>query len=112
MKKISNPVIVEILKKMCEYAEVNYDDINFSDISYRENFYTKGQMFMFMNWLSSHIFCMNIKELEVLVGNGIGRLYYKRRKKAVQLANEFVKNLGFKVKETNNHKLNNKKKWE
>lgn len=108
MKEISSPVIVKILKKMCEYAEVNYNDINFTDISYRETIYTKEQMFKFMNWLTSYVYNMTIKELDVLVGKNTGRFYYKRKKKAVQIALEFSKNLGFCVKEDNN-KLNTDK---
>lgn len=98
-KEIQNPVVTEILKKMCEFANVKYEDITWTDQSHRKIEYTPKQLYLFVNWLGEHFFTMTIKDLGFFVGEKSARLYYKRKKKAVMLAMKFAEDFGFKVKE-------------
>ena len=108
-KEINNKVVIPILKKMCEIAGHDYDKIVWTDRSHKKLTYTQKNQFEFLTWLADYIYNLKMNEIELLVG-GMPKLYYKKKKKARNLAAEFVYRLGFSIEDKKKQSLNNKEK--
>lgn len=82
-----------ILRKMCDFAGIEYGCVNFSDGSHLQLTWTKQQQKDFTDWLANEI--LN----SALIRSHLTRFpnLYKGKYRARQLANEFVLKHGFRV---------------
>ena len=94
-KKFGSHVEI-ILKKMCEYVNVNYDDLDFhndEDPYYWKHMWTKRQEEDFRKWMADYLYNNTEARKEVM------KFPIKRKKSCEGVANFFVFNHGWKLKD-------------
>ena len=93
-KRISNPYLIQILKRMCSIVGANYDEIDFSIPGWYTKYeWTKEQEQDFIDWLTEYLYS-NTKARRSLM-----TISRKNKKLARQAAEQFVFMFGWKTKQ-------------
>lgn len=82
-----------ILRKMCDFAGIEYGYVNWSDGSHLQLTWTKQQQNDFTDWLANEI------NNSALIRRNLTRFpnLVKGKYRSMRLAREFVANYGFRV---------------
>ena len=82
-----------ILRKMCDFAGIEYGCVNWSDGSHLQLTWTKQQQKDFTDWLANEI------NNSALIRRNLTRFpnLVKGKYRSMRLAREFVANYGFRV---------------
>ena len=82
-----------ILRKMCDFAGIEYGCVNWSDGSHLQLTWTKQQQNDFTDWLANEI------NNSALIRRNLTRFpnLVKGKYRSMRLAKEFVANYGFRV---------------
>ena len=82
-----------ILRKMCDFAGIEYGCVNWSDGSHLQLTWTKQQQNDFTDWLANEI------NNSALIRRNLTRFpnLVKGKYRSMRLAREFVANYGFRV---------------
>ena len=82
-----------ILRKMCDFAGIEYGCVNWSDGSHLQLTWTKQQQNDFTDWLANEI------NNSALIRRNLTRFpnLVKGKYRSMRLAREFVDNYGFRV---------------
>jgi hypothetical protein len=76
-----------IIKKMCEYAEIDYYMVNFSNSTHLGLYYTKkGNEKKFIEWFTNHLYSLKISELRNITEYPY--IMYRRKKVCRKFAHD------------------------
>ena len=88
-------MINKTLRKMCEYANIDFESVNWQDGSHLKLEWTKEQEESFRQWMVNELMTSRLYRQAITQYPNLA----KGKFRATKVANEFIWNYGFKISE-------------